>query len=107
MPVGQNQKAAVVSNQCESSLLRAKIPPDPAIPHPAFQGRAREAQWRHPLVAPRGDVPHRFTNLRECAQIVVTRQLFLIARFFVSFDGLHVKFKERIAGPFRRLHAAA
>ena len=106
MPVGQDQKAAVVGDQREPPILRAKIPANPAIPHAAFQRRARETELRHPLVTLRGDVPERLTNLRECAQIVVARHLGLIARVFVSLDRAYVKLGERVVGPIRRFHSA-
>jgi hypothetical protein len=106
VPARQDQKTAVIGDQREPPILRAKVPANPAIPHAAFQRRARETELRHPLVTPRGDVPERLANLGECAQIVVARHLGLIARFFGSLDRAHVKLGKRVVGRVCRFHSA-
>lgn len=84
VPFGQDQEAAVVRDELQASILGAKIPADPAITHAAFERRGRDTQLRYPVLAPSRDIPDRFTNLGQCAKIVVARHLFLIAAFFAT-----------------------
>ena len=70
----------------------------------AFQRRRRQAQLRHPLLAPDRHIPYRLADLRQRAEIVVTRHLLLVLRFFASFYGAHLDFLQRrvIAGVVER-----
>ena len=52
MPVGQDEKAAVIDDQLEAVILMAEVPTDPAIPCSALQGRGGKAQKGYPLTAP-------------------------------------------------------
>ena len=57
MPIGQDQKAAVVGDQVQPIILMAEIPADPAITGPALPGRSGKAQQGEPLAAPGGHIP--------------------------------------------------
>lgn len=71
--LGQNQEPAVVGDQAQAVVLGAKVPADPAITRPAFEGRRREADLRQPLILPGRDIPDRLADFRECAKLVVPR----------------------------------
>ena len=71
MPLGQNQKPAVVRQQVQAVLLVAKIPADPVVARGALPGRRREAQQCQPLLAPTRHVPQRATDLAERAQLMM------------------------------------
>jgi len=82
MPVGQDEKAAVIDDQLEAVILMAKVPPDPTIPCRALQRRGGKAQKSYPLIAPEGKVPEGFADLRQGTQVMMLLHQFLIALFF-------------------------
>src|SRR5437870_13404202 len=49
VPVGKNQKAAIVDHQLQAGILLAEAPTDPAIACRALQCRGRKAQQRDPI----------------------------------------------------------
>jgi hypothetical protein len=51
-------------------------------------------------------MPHRLTNLRERAQIVVARHLLVITPVFVSLHLPHLELSACVVGPFHRFHPA-
>src|SRR3972149_11228537 len=106
VPLGQDQEAAVVGDQLEPTILGAKVPAYPPITHAALERRRGDTQLCHPLVAPSRDVPHRLTDLRQPAQIVMLRHLLLIAHFLDSLYRTYLKLRERFACEFRRFHPA-
>ena len=67
MPVGQDQKAAVVGDQVQAVALVAVAPANPAIPHGAFPCRRRKAEQSHPLAEVGRHVPKGFADLGERA----------------------------------------
>ncbi len=71
MPVGQDEKAAVIHDQLETVILMAEVPPDPTIPCSALQSRGGKAQKGYPLIAPEGNVPEGFADLRQGAQVMM------------------------------------
>src|SRR3990172_62653 len=82
MPVGQDEKAAVIDDQLEAVILMAKVPSDPTIPCSALQSRGGKAQKGHPLIAPEGNVPERLADLGQRPQIMMLLHQFLITLFF-------------------------
>ena len=65
MPIGKDEKAAVIDDQLEAIILMAKVPADPAIPCSALQCSGGKAQKGYPLIAPESNVPERFADLRQ------------------------------------------
>jgi len=88
MPVGQNEKAAVIDDQLEAVILMAQVPPDPTIPCSTLQSRGGKAQKGYPVIAPEGDVPESFADLRQGAQAVMLLHQFLITLLFEWMNGL-------------------
>ena len=64
MPVGQDEKAAVIDDQLEAVILMAEVPPDPTISCSTLQRRGGKAQKGYLLIAPEGNVPEGFADLR-------------------------------------------
>jgi hypothetical protein len=91
MPVGQNEKPAVVGDQFEPVIivLVVKIPADPPIAHRAFPCRGRKAQQRHPLILVAGHVPKRLTDLGQIAQVVMRRHQLAMKPLLVVLNGTH------------------
>src|SRR5271157_4893949 len=79
MPVGQDEKAAVVDDQLQAAIALAKVPTDPMIAHRALEGRGGKAQQRYPFLPPGGNVPERLADLRQSPQVVVLPHQFLVA----------------------------
>jgi len=71
MPLWQDQKPAVVSDEFESPVLVAVVPPDPAVTRGALQSRGGKTQRRGPLPINEGNVPQRVADLGQVAQVVV------------------------------------
>ena len=63
MPVGQDEKAAVIDDQFEAVILQAKVPPDPAISGRALQGGGGKTHQGDPVIVPGGDVPEGLADL--------------------------------------------
>jgi hypothetical protein len=64
MPVGQDEKTAVVDHQFQAAVALAKVPTDPTITHRALEGRGGKAQQRCPFLLPGGNIPERLADLR-------------------------------------------
>ena len=71
VPVGQNQKPAIVGDQSQAIILMPEIPADPAVTNPTFPRRSRKTEQRGPIFAAGRDVPERVADLGQIAQIVV------------------------------------
>jgi len=82
MPLGQDEKTAVVDHQLQAAIALAKIPTDPAIARGALEGTGRKAQQGHPFLPPGGDIPQRFADLRQGPQVVVLLHQLLITGLF-------------------------
>ena len=87
MPVGQDEKAAVIDDQLEAVILMAEVPPDPAISCSALQSRGGKAQKGYPLIAPEGNVPEGFADLRQRTQVMMLLHQFLITLLFEPTNG--------------------
>src|SRR4030042_920732 len=87
MPVGQDEKAAVIDDQLEAVILMAEVPPDPTIPCSVLQSRGRKAQKGDPLIAPEGNVPEGFADLRQTTQVMMLLHQFLIMLLFEWTNG--------------------
>ena len=87
MPVGQDEKAAVIDDQLEAVILMAEVPTDPTIPCSALQGRGGKAQKGYPLIAPEGNVPEGFADLRQGTQVMMLLHQFLITLLFEWTNG--------------------
>src|SRR4030042_4349423 len=87
MPVGQDEKAAVIDDQLQAVILMAQVPTDPAIPCSALQGRGGKAQKGYPLIAPGGNVPEGFANLRQRTQVMMLLHQFLVTLLFEWTNG--------------------
>ena len=87
MPVGQDEKAAVIDDQLEAVILMAEVPPDPAIPCSALQGRGGKPQKGYPLIAPSSDVPESLADLGQRTQVMVLLHQFLVPLLFDWTDG--------------------
>ena len=87
MPVGQDEKAAVIDDQLEAVILMAEVPPDPTIPCSALQSRGGKAQKGYPLIAPEGNVPEGFADLRQGPQVMMLLHQFLITLLFEWTNG--------------------
>ena len=81
MPVGQNQKPAVVGQQVQAVILVAEIPADPPIPNRALPGCGGKAQQGNPLIVPGDDIPQGFANLGQRPQVMMRLHQRLITRF--------------------------
>ena len=97
-PARQDQEAAIVGEQVLAVVLRAKVPTDPAVAGAALQRRRREADQRHPPVAPARGVPQRFADLRRRPQVVVRRHQLPITPFR--------RRRHRLHGNLAQLHSA-
>ena len=97
-PARQDQEAAIVDEQVLAVVLRAKVPTDPAVAGAALQRRRREADQRHPPVAPARGVPQRFADLRRRPQVVVHRHQLPITPFR--------RRRHRLHGNLAQLHSA-
>jgi hypothetical protein len=84
VPVGKNEKAAVIDHQLQAAEVLTQAPTDPAIARGALQRRSRKAQQREPLLSPGRHVPKRFSNLGQIAQVVVLAHQFPVARLFAG-----------------------
>jgi hypothetical protein len=82
MPVGQDEKAAVIDDQLEAVILMAQGPTDPAIPCSALQGRGRKTQKGYPLIAPSGNVPESLANLGQKTQVMMFLHQLLVTLLF-------------------------
>src|ERR1700679_2322117 len=101
VPVGQNEKTAVVDDQLQAAITMAQIPADPAIARSTLQRRGRKAQQGNPLLLPTGHIPDCLADLRQCAQVMVLPHQFLVARLFARTNRLHndlVKIQPRLSG---------
>ena len=78
MPVGQDEKAAVIDDQLEAVILMAEAPSDPLIPCSALQRRSGKTQQGHPLIAPEGNVPERLADLGQSPQVMMLPHQFLV-----------------------------
>ena len=87
MPVGQNEKAAVVDDQLQAAIALAKVPTDPTIAHRALEGRGGKAQQRYPFLPPGGDVPERLADLRQSPQVVMLPHQFLVTGLIAGTNG--------------------
>lgn len=92
MPVGENKKAAIVGYQFQAIILMAGAPADPLIPRRALPCGGGKVQKRHPLVAPKANVPKRFADLGHASQVVMLIHQFLIATFLGSLNGPDMDF---------------
>ncbi len=82
MPVGQDEKAAVVDHQLQAAIAMAKVPTDPAIARGALERTGRKAQQGHPFLPPGGDIPQGFADLRQCPQVVILLHQLLVTGLF-------------------------
>lgn len=87
MPVGQDEKAAIIDDQLESVILMAQAPPNPTISCSAFQSRGGKTQKGYPLIRPEGNVPESFADLRQGTQVMMLLHQFLITLFFGWING--------------------
>ena len=96
MPIGQNHKPAIVSDQFEPVIiiLMVKIPTDPPIPHCAFPRGCRKTQQRHPLLVIGGHVPQSVTDLGQISQVMMRRHQLAMKRLFAAFNGTDLHFVE-------------
>ena len=94
MPVGQDEKAAVIDDQLEAFILMAEVPTDPAIPCSALQGRGGKAQKGYPLIGPEGNVPEGFADLRQGAQVMMLLHELLVSLLFEWTNGTDKDFPE-------------
>jgi hypothetical protein len=65
----------------------AQVPTDPAIPCSALQGRGGKAQKGYPLIAPSGNVPESFANLRQGTQVMMLLHQFLVTLLLEWMNG--------------------
>ena len=89
VPVGKNEKAAIVDHQLQAGILMAEAPTDPAIACGALQCRGRKAQQCDPLLPPARHVPKRFSNLGQMAQVVMLSHELLVAGLFAEMNEPH------------------
>ena len=82
MPVGQDEKAAIIDDQLEAVILKAQVPSDPTIPCSIFQSRGGKAQKGYSLIAPEGNVPEGFADLRQGTQVMMLLHQSLVTLFF-------------------------
>jgi hypothetical protein len=96
MPVGQNQKTAIVGDQLEPVIiiLMVKIPADPPIAHRAFPRGRRKTQQRHPLLVIGGHIPQGMTDLGQIPQVMMRRHQLAMKRFFAALNGTDSHFVE-------------
>ena len=87
MPIGQDQKTAVIGQQVQAVILMAKIPADPPIPGRALPGRSGKAQQGHPLLSKGGDIPQGFANLGQSTQVMMLLHQLLKTLLFKCNDG--------------------
>src|SRR4030042_7004534 len=87
MPVGQNEKAAIIDDQLEAVVLIAGVPSDPTIPGSALQSRGGKAQKGYPLIDPEGNVPEGFADFRQGTQVMMLLHQFLITLLFEPTNG--------------------
>src|SRR5277367_4696195 len=87
MPVGQDEKAAVVDHQLQAAVALAKVPADPAIARRTLEGRGRKAQQRHPFLPPGGDIPQRFADLRQGPQVMMLFHQLLVTWLVAGTKG--------------------
>jgi hypothetical protein len=87
MPVGQDEKAAVIDDQLEAVILMAEVPSDPAISGSALQSCGGKAQKGYPLIVPEGNVPEGFADFSQRTQIMMFLHQFLITLLFEPTNG--------------------
>ena len=101
VPVGQNQKSAVVGDQPQTIILMPEIPANPAVTNPTFPRRSRKTEQRGPIFAAGRDVPERVADLGQIAQIVVLRHQRPIPILFGFLNRAHTqRVKFRVHPPF-------
>ena len=108
VPVGQNQKTAVVDDQLQAAITMAQIPADPAIARSTLQRTGRKAQQGNPLLLPPGHIPDGLADLRQCAQVMVLPHQLLVAPLLARTNWLHndlVKVQPRLSGIYSREHS--
>jgi hypothetical protein len=96
MPIGQDQKTAVVGDQFEPVviILMVKIPADPPIAHRAFPRGCRKVLQRHPLLVISGHVPQGLTDLGEKTQVVMGCHQLAVNGLFVALNKTDSHFVE-------------
>jgi hypothetical protein len=87
MPVGQDEKAAVIDDQLEAVILMAEVSADPVISGSALQSGGGKAQKGYPLIAPEGNVPEGFADFRQGTQVMMLLHQSLIALLFGRTNG--------------------
>ncbi len=68
---GENQKPRVGGDQVQPGELDAVVPADPPVARAALQHWRREHRQRQPPPFMMGDITHRLTHPRHCAELVV------------------------------------
>ena len=71
MPVGQDQKTAVVGQQIEPIELMVKGPTDPLIASSTFEGGSGKADQADPLITDTGRISQGFTDFGQGAQVMM------------------------------------
>jgi len=77
--VRQHAISGVVRQQVQARILLPIAPADPAVAGGNLQCGRREAQQRHPLLAPARHVPQRLANLPQRPEVVVRLHQLLVA----------------------------
>lgn len=72
VPLGQDEKTAVIGDQLEAVILKAEGPSDPAISRGTFPGGSGEAEEGDPLITPEGHVPEGFANFGQGPQVMMS-----------------------------------
>ena len=88
MVARQDQEPTVVGHQVQAVELIAEIPANPRVTRGTLPGRRREAQQRHPLRAPGGDIPQGVADLRQGPQVMMGLHQRLEARLLPHCNGL-------------------
>src|SRR5271166_1577345 len=110
VPVGKNQKAAIVDHQLQAGIVLAQAPTDPAIARGALQCRGRKAQQRDPLLPPACHIPQRLADLRQIAQVVMLAHELLVAGLLAGTnqpDHHLAKLRRRSSVNALRMHSGA
>jgi len=89
MPVGKNQKTAVVGQEFEPIELMAKMPTDPAIASGTFEGSGRKADQANPLTADTCRISQGFADFWQGAQVMMLLHQVLEALVFLPANQPH------------------
>jgi hypothetical protein len=104
---GRLRNRPLLARSFRRVIVVAEVPADPAIPHPTFPSRGREAHLCHPMTAVGRHLPDRFADLGQGDQVMLRLHQALVGAFFASLHGANPDLFEAQDGLLGRRTTAA